>query len=96
MFFLAELYLPTTRSLASVTYRARVGAAQAAGAGTDIGFVEAIFLPRDESCFLLYRAGCAADVSVAGLLTGLAFDRVSEAMVGEGCRIEGAPGDPHK
>ena len=95
MFFLAELYLPAASSLARVTRRARAGAAQAAGAGADIGFVEAIFLPRDESCFLLYQAGCAADVTAAGVLAGLAFDRVTDAMVDGGCGTWRARGDPH-
>jgi hypothetical protein len=43
--------------------------------------VEAIFLPRDESCFVLYRARRAADVTAAGALAGLTFDRVTDAMV---------------
>ena len=96
MFFLAELYLPAASSLASVTCRARAGAAHAAGAGADIGFMEAIFLPRDESCFLLYRAGSAADVTAAGALAGLAFDRVTDALVGGAGGNWRANGDPRK
>jgi len=81
MLYLAEFYLPAGTTLASVAQRARDGAEQAAGSGADIIFVEAIFLPQDESCFVLYRAHRAADVTAAGSLAGLAFDRVSDAMV---------------
>ena len=81
MLYLAESYLAAVSTLASIVERARAGAEQAAGTGADIIFVEAIFLPRDESCFVLYRARRAADVAVAGALAGLAFDRVTDAMV---------------
>ena len=79
--YLAEFYLPAGSTLASVAQRARAGAERAAGTGTDVIFVEAIFLPRDESCFVLYRARRAADVTAAGALAGLTFDRVTDAMV---------------
>ncbi|HTS96395.1 MAG TPA: hypothetical protein VMI33_07215 [Streptosporangiaceae bacterium] len=81
MLYLAEFYLPAGTTLASVAQRARAGAERAAGSGADISFVEAIFLPQDESCFVLYQAHRAADVTAAGSLAGLAFDRVTDAMV---------------
>lgn len=81
MLYLAEFYLPARGTLASVAQRARTGAEQAARTGIDIAFVEAIFLPHDENCFVLYRAPCAADVTAAGSLAGLAFERVTSAIV---------------
>jgi hypothetical protein len=81
MLYLAEFYLPAGRALASVAQRACAGAEQAADTGIDIAFVEAIFLPRDEECFILYRALRTADVTAAGSLAGLAFDRVTSAIV---------------
>lgn len=81
MLYLAEFYLPAGTTPASIAQRARAGAEQAAGTGTDITFVEAILLPQDQSCFALYRAERAADVTAAGSLAGLAFDRVTDAMV---------------
>ena len=78
MLFLAEFYLPAGSSLASVAQRARSAVVQATASGAEIVFVEAIFLPQDESCFMLYRACDAADVTAAG---SLAFDRVTHAMV---------------
>jgi hypothetical protein len=81
MLYLAEFYMPAGTTLASVAQRARAGAQQAAGTGARIIFVEAIFLPQDESCFMLYQAHRAADVTTAGALAGLAFDRVTDAIV---------------
>lgn len=81
MLYLAEIYLPAGSTLASVAHRARAGAEHAAGTGAGINFVEAIFLPQDESCFLLYQAHRAADVTAAGSAAGLAFDRVTHAQV---------------
>lgn len=81
MFYLAECYLPVGSTLASVASRARTGAEQAATRQGGISFVEAIFLPGDESCFLLYQAHRAADVTAAGAAAGLGFDRVTDALV---------------
>jgi hypothetical protein len=81
MFYLAELYLPAGSALGSVAQQARAGAAQAAGTGTDIAFVAAIFLSCDEICFVLYRAARAADVTAAGSLAGLAFERVTGVVI---------------
>lgn len=81
MFFLAEFYLPAGSALGSVAQRARAAAEQATGTGIDIAFVAAIFLSRDETCFALYRAARAADVTAAGSLAGLAFERVTGAEI---------------
>src|ERR1700680_4543655 len=80
MLFLAELYLPRGGSLADVARLARAGAAAAAGAGPEVRFVQAIFVPLDESCFVLYHAESAADVTAAGTRAGLNFDRVAAAL----------------
>ncbi|HEV3295892.1 MAG TPA: hypothetical protein VG123_43510 [Streptosporangiaceae bacterium] len=81
MLFLAEFYLPAASTLASVASQVRACAEQATRTGADIRFVEAIFLPQDESCFVLYQARCAADVTAAGSASGLAFDRVTDAII---------------
>jgi hypothetical protein len=79
MFFLAEFYLPASAVLADVARRAAMGAAAAAGAGPPIRLIQAIFVPSDEICFALYEAGSVADVTAAGSLAGLEFDRVAAA-----------------
>jgi hypothetical protein len=44
---------------------------QAARAGADVAFVQAIFLPHDVNCFALYQARSTSDVTAAGSLAGL-------------------------
>ena len=80
MLYLAEFYLPEHTALAAVARRARAGAARAAGSGADIRFVQAIFIPTDESCFAVYSAGSDQDVTAAGNLAGLVFDRIVTAV----------------
>jgi hypothetical protein len=80
MLYLAELYLPRGASLADVARLARAGADAAAGNEPPIRFIQAIFVPVDESCFMLYRAGSAAEVTAAGTRAGLTFDRVAAAL----------------
>ncbi len=78
--YLAEFYLPGGASLADIAARARAGAQDAARAGTDVRFVRAIFVPRDENCFALYQASSAQAVTTAGTMAGLIFDRIAEAL----------------
>lgn len=81
MLYLAEFYLPAETTVATLALRAQAAAQHGAQAGAEVAFVEAIFLPRDESCFALYEARSAADVTTAGSLAGLRFDRVTDAIV---------------
>jgi hypothetical protein len=86
--YLAEFYLPRGASLAAVVGQVRAGISRQARvqadagspAETELGLVCAIFAPQDENCFLLYRASSLADVTAAGLLADLAFERVTEAQ----------------
>ena len=80
MLYLAEFYLPAGASLTCVARRARAGAAQAARTGAQVRFIQAVFVPQDESCFALYRAGSAEEVTAAGALAGLDYDRVVAAL----------------
>lgn len=79
--YLAEFYLPAGSSLAGAVQRARAGAGQATAAGADVAFLGAVFVPQDETCFALYRAGSPPEVTAAGTLAGFAFDRVAGATV---------------
>ena len=80
MLYLAEFYLPSSARPAEVAGRARAGADLAAGAGAEVSFVRVIFVPQDESCFVIYAAGSAQDVATAGQHAGLVFDRVVAAV----------------
>lgn len=80
MLYLAEFYLPADISLAGVARAARAGAAQAARTGAQVRFIRAVFVPQDESCFALYQASSAEEVTAAGALAGLEYDRVVKAL----------------
>ncbi len=77
--YLAEFYLPGTATLAEVTARALRGAEQAVRGGATVRYVQAIFVPQDESCYALYHAESARDVVAAGAEAGLVFDRIVTA-----------------
>jgi hypothetical protein len=78
--YLAELYIPASSALADVAAKARAGAEHAAATGAQIRFLQAIFVPQDESCFVLYQAGTPDEVSTAGTFAGLVFDRIMPAI----------------
>lgn len=80
MRYLAELYLPASTSLAEVAGQARAGAELSARAGARIQFLQAIFVPQDESCFVIYLASSPGEVATAGALAGLTFDRIVPAV----------------
>jgi hypothetical protein len=80
MIYLAELYLPSSASAAEMAALARTGAARAARSGAVVRFVQTVFVPEDECCYVLYEAGSAADVAAAASHAGLEFDRVSPAV----------------
>ncbi len=78
---MAEFYFPSEANAAEIAGQARAGAEQATAAGTEVSLVQLIFVPQDENCFAVYRAGSVAAVGVAGSLAGLQFDRVVPAEV---------------
>jgi hypothetical protein len=79
MLYLAEFYLSASASLAEVVRRARAGAVDAARAGAETRFIQAVFVRSDEICYALYEAGSVADLDAARSLAGLEFDRVAAA-----------------
>jgi hypothetical protein len=81
MFFLAEFYLPASAALSDVAQQARTGAAAACAAGSQTRFIQAVFVPTEETCFALFEAPTAAAVSAAGSAAGLEFDRVTPAIL---------------
>jgi hypothetical protein len=78
--FLAEFYLSGSADLTEVVSRARAGAEDAARAGAEVRFIEAIFVAQDENCFAVYRAGSADQVTTAAAMAGLELDRVVPAV----------------
>ncbi len=80
MLFLAECYLPRPALLDDVARLARDAAEDTARGGVRIRLIQAIFVPLDETCFVLYEAESAADVVAAGMLATLDFHHVAEAL----------------
>jgi hypothetical protein len=79
MLFLAEFYLSASASLADVVARVRRAAQDVAPGGRDVTLLHAVFLSSDETCFALFQAASAADVTAAGHAAGLELDRVTAA-----------------
>ena len=76
--FLVEAYTPASVEIAKVETRARRAADHLAGAGADVQYVGAIFVPGDELCLYLLDA---ASVDVAKDLVqraGISPDRIVE------------------
>jgi hypothetical protein len=67
---------------------ARLAAEQLAREGTPVEFVRSIFIPRDETCIYIYRAGSIEAVQAALARTPLRFERVSEAVTDRGTRAD--------
>ena len=80
--FLLEAYVP--RSDRTVAERAVSAAEEAAGrvraAGATIRYVRSIFVPEDETCFLLFVADARDDVLEVARLAGLPVERIVTAV----------------
>jgi hypothetical protein len=80
--YLAELYLSKDAAgdVASATARARTAAAEAEDEDMPIRCLRSIFVPEDETWFLLYDAPTAAAVNRAVERAALRCARVTEAV----------------
>jgi hypothetical protein len=80
--FLVELYLSRTdaAALERSVRRARLGAEEQTRQGTPVRYLRSMYLPEDETCFLLYEAESAEAARRAAALADLAFERVSEVI----------------
>ena len=78
--YLAELYVSRTDGAFAErsTSRVRIAAAELTREGTPVRWVRSIFVPDDETCFLLYEAESADTVRTAMALAGLPCDEVHE------------------
>ncbi|MGZ4197266.1 MAG: hypothetical protein ACXVFQ_13280 [Solirubrobacteraceae bacterium] len=63
---------------------ARLSAEQLTREGTPVEFVRSIFIPRDETCIYIYKAGSIEAVQAALARTTLRFERISEAVTEHG------------
>jgi hypothetical protein len=83
--YLAELYLATVGpgDLEEAAARARTAAEEMSRGGTPVSYLRSIFVPGDETWFLLYEAPSAADVVEAGARAGIPVERVVDAVVAD-------------
>lgn len=81
--FLAELYIARAKCDATAEgwERLRRAAAELTAEGRPVRPVRSIFVPEDETCFLLVEAVTVDDVHEAARRAELACDHVAEAAV---------------
>jgi Protein of unknown function (DUF4242) len=82
--YLVELYLPKTGAddLHHAVARARAAAEEVTREGTAVRYLRSIFVPDDETHFLLYEARSPAAVAEATRRAGMDLERISEAVDG--------------
>ena len=78
--FLLELYVPGSDGDAVAQRATRAGLAtqRMRRDGASISYLRSIFVPEDETCFLVYEARSVTDVCRAARLAGLPVDHVVE------------------
>ena len=83
--FLLELYVARSDRGAVLDGAARAGRAadQLRGEGTPVRYLQSIFVPEDETCFLVYKAESADNVRQAARLAGLPANRIVRALAVE-------------
>ncbi|MGH2805235.1 MAG: nickel-binding protein [Thermoleophilaceae bacterium] len=81
MRYLVESYLPAIDGTERdrVAARARAAVAELACDGAALRYVDAIFVPEDEMCLLVYEADWPELVREAGRRAGFSVERVLEA-----------------
>jgi hypothetical protein len=82
--FLIEQYVARTdtATVERDAARARLAAEELSREGTPVRYLRSIFVPEDESCFLLYEAVSAEDVEEAARRASLRFERAVAAVIG--------------
>jgi hypothetical protein len=84
MRYLAEFYLSgDDPDLVELARRAEAGARAGCDGEGVAKVLTAIYLPDDESCFVIYEAESTASVQAAGAHAGLEFDHIARISVWE-------------
>ena len=76
--YLAELYLPATA--VGALDGARAAARRLDAPDGSVRCIQSIFVPSDETCFLLFQAASQAAVRAVTRRAGLALTRIVEAV----------------
>lgn len=88
--FLLELYVSQSdaSTVESSARSARRAAKELTDEGRPVEYVRSIFVPVEETCFLLYEARSAEDVREAARRAHIPFDHVVHALDAHGAREE--------
>ncbi|HEY1511443.1 MAG TPA: hypothetical protein VGF93_20715 [Solirubrobacteraceae bacterium] len=84
--YLLELYVSQTDASVAVDLgeRARAAAEELTRRGTAVRYQCLIFVPEEETCFVLFGAACADAVRVTARLAALPCERISTAITHPG------------
>jgi hypothetical protein len=82
--FLVELYVARadTSAVERGADRARRAAEELTAEGTPVRFLRSIFVPEDETCFLLCEAASADTVREVARRAALPYERIAETLAG--------------
>ena len=80
--FLVEFYLSRAdaAALGRSMRRARQAAEEQTRQGVPVRYLRSMYLPDDETCFVLYEAESAEAARRAAALAAIAFEQVSEVI----------------
>jgi len=80
--YLVEIYLPRSRPqhAHATAGRARAAAEELSNEGLPVRYVRALFLPADETCFLLFEAASAVAVEAVSRRARLGGARIVLAV----------------
>ena len=80
--FLVEFYLSRTdaAALGRSMRRARLAAEEQTRQGRPVRYLRSMYVPDDETCFVLYEAESAEAARRAAALAAIAFEQVSEVI----------------
>jgi hypothetical protein len=80
--YLVEVYVPRSGAadVREAAARARATAEQLSGEGTAVGYVRAIFVPEDETCFHVFTAVSQEAVRAASERAGFPAQRIVQTV----------------
>jgi hypothetical protein len=80
--YLLELYVARANAVAvdQDAQRVRLAAEEHTREGTPVRYLRSIFVPEDETCFLIFEAGSAEAVKAVAERASLPFEHVATAI----------------
>ena len=80
--YLLELYVARADAVAidQDAQRVRLAAEEHTRQGTPVRYLRSIFVPEDETCFLIFEAGSADAVKAVAERASLSFEHVATAI----------------